>query len=892
MSRKKQRRKRRGLRAFIKSFTLTLLIFMIIGGAWLVREIIASAPDVDLMHLEPNRFATVIYDDQGNEVQKLVASGANREAAAYDELPEDLINAFVAIEDARFWKHNGIDLRSIARAAVGVITRDYSGGGSTITQQLIKNNVFSGGMEPTWGQKIVRKIQEQYVAVRLERNSGMDKQETKRYIMTNYLNTINLGSNALGVKVAARRYFGKEVSQLTLSECTVLAPIVQSPTRLNPITGREANEKRREIVLKNMVDQGYITEDERREALEDPVYDRIQDVDAVIQDKSEAYSYFTDELIGQVTEQLVSDLGYTEEEARNLLYSSGLQIYSTQNSAIQGIVDQEVNNPEHYDTTKYSVEYRLSIREPGGELVHYSEEGLLAYRKEVLGDAGFNGLYLTEEEARDDIAKYREWLLTKGGEAEGERSELILQPQTSVVIMDHHTGAVKAISGGRGEKTGNLTLNRATDVPRQPGSAFKVLTSFGPALDRDGATLGTVYYDAPYGVNGKSFRNWWGDSRGYTGYAGIRDGIMYSMNIIAVRTMMETVTPRLGIEYARNMGITTLTEDDMYASAALGGLTYGVSNLELTAAYASIANQGVYTKPQFFTKVLDREGNVLIDNTPETKTVLKDTTAFLLTDAMAESTKSRRLFTRGDISIKSTNSRAALEGMSTAGKSGTTTNNVDIWFVGYTPYYTAGIWGGCDDYQPLSSGNMDNGGTGYRWNVWKAIMSRVHEGLSDPGFERPASIETASICRKSGKLPVPGVCDADPRGTAVYTEYFAPGTVPSQTCDKHQTAAVCTVSGMAATEYCPESKAGVYMKVPEQEDGITDDSMLAPPGTCTIHTQAPVEETIDELAPPLNIGPGQVPGGYGPGGGPDIYGPGIDPGIVPGEFGPGYWPGN
>ncbi len=218
----------------------------------------------------------------------------------------------------------------------------------------------------------------------------------------------------------------------------------------------------------------------------------------------------------------------------------------------------------------------------------------------------------------------------------------ILEPQTSFVIMDQKTGYVKAISGGRGTKTGNLVLNRATNTLRQPGSTFKVITAFAPALDACGATLGTVYYDSIYTVGNKTFRNWY--SQGYTGYSSIRDGIIYSMNIVAVRCLMETVSPELGIEYAENFGITSLTASDLVPSMALGGLTYGVSNLELTAAYASIANGGVYTKPVFFTKILDHNGKILINNEPESHRVLKDSTAFLLTDAMTDSMISNRKF--------------------------------------------------------------------------------------------------------------------------------------------------------------------------------------------------------------------------------------------------------
>ena len=740
-----------------KLFFVIILFLVIAGagiGAGIIKGIIDSAPDVDPASFGPSGFATKVYDSRGNLTDTLVMSGANREEATYDELPQDLIDAFVSIEDSRFWTHNGIDLRSIARAAVGVLTNDYAGGGSTLTQQLIKNNIFEGGRETSFGARLERKFQEQYLAVKLEKELTEEKGSTveaKKQIITDYLNTINLGNNTLGVKVASRRYFNKEVSDLTLSECTVLAAITQNPSRLNPISNPENNGERRKIILQYMYEQGYISKAEQEEALADDVYSRIQNVDVLTRETSSPYSYFTDELVEQVMSALKNDLGYTETQAHNLLYGGGLSIYTTQDPDIQAIVDEEVNNPENYDTAKYSVEYRLSVTHEDGSTEHFSENDLEAYHETVLRD-GYNGLYSSEEEAQADVEQYKAYVLKDTDTVLAERLQTILQPQTSFVIMDQSTGQVKAISGGRGEKTASLTLNRATNVTRQPGSTFKVISSFAPALDACGATLGTVYYDAPYTVGTKTFRNWY--SQGYLGYSSIRDGIIYSMNIVAVRCLMETVTPQLGVDYAKNLGITTLTNSDLNAATALGGLTNGVTNLDLTTAFATIANGGVYTEPQFFTTILDHDGKVLIQSQPETRRVLKDSTAFLLTDAMSASMQSNRKFARSGINVNSTSTRANLSNMSVAGKSGTTTSNRDIWFVGFTPYYTAGIWGGCDDNQQLSGGSTYNGGTSFHKDIWRKIMTRIHEGLSDPGFPQPDSIETAVICRKSGKLAV------------------------------------------------------------------------------------------------------------------------------------------
>ncbi len=835
----------------------SLLLFVGVGFG-VFRGIIENTPDVDIDSIVPMGFATTVYDSSGNLTDTLVTAGSNREEATYEELPQDLIDAFVAIEDARFWTHNGIDLRSISRAVMGLISGDYSGGGSTITQQLIKNNVFDGGMENSWGSMIERKLQEQYLALQL--TESMDR----KLILTNYLNTINLGNNTLGVKVAARRYFDKEVSDLTLSECTVIAGITQNPSKLNPISGKEANEEKRRVILQYMFEQGYITKEEQNEALADDVYERIQNVDLHTKENDSPYSYFTDALISQVKDTLMVQLGYTETQAHNLLYSGGLEIHTTQDPTIQAIVDEEVNNLDNYTTIQYSVDYRLSVTRPDETTQHYSQETLKTWHRQTK-NSSHNGLYSTIEEINLDIEEYRAYVLQEGGgEIIGEVIKPLLQPQVSFVIMDQLTGQVKAISGGRGEKTASLTLNRATDTLRQPGSTFKILTAFAPALDAKNSTLASTYYDTIYSVGEKTFKNWY--SQGYLGYSTIREGIVYSLNIVAVRAFMETVTPQLGVTYAENFGITSLTSNDTYASLSLGGLEQGVSNLELTSAFATIANDGVHTNPILFTKIVNHDGKILIDNQPETQRVLKESTAFLLTDAMVEVMTGGRKFARSGVSVSPTGTRANPANMTGAGKSGTTTNNVDLWFVGYSPYYTAGIWGGFDSNQHQTS---STGGTSYHKDIWRKIMERVHEGLPDPGFAVPSSITTATVCRKSGKLPIAGVCNADPRGNATYTEYFDISNVPTEVCDVHVTTTVCQITGQLPNATCPTTTS-VRMVVPSDDTTVTDDSVFSMPwSTCpedhtleTPSTTPILPGGVEQVAPGGNsttpLGPGYV----------------------------------
>ena len=753
-------------------------------GYGLFRGVLDSAPDIHKIHVGPTSYATKIYDKKGNLMSTLVTEGSNRERVSYEELPKDMINAFVAIEDERFWRHNGIDFRSILRAVRGVVSDDSSaGGGSTITQQLLKNNVFGGGLHEGKFEKYVRKIQEQYLALELEDQLGLDKKEIKKSILTEYLNTINLGANTLGVKVAARRYFNKEVSELSLSESTVIAAITKNPSKLNPITHPENNAVRRKQVLHNMLSQGYIDESRYQEALNDPVYERIQNVNLVTQGEDKPYSYYTDELTEQVVDALMERLGYKKEDATKLLYSGGLTIYANQDPDLQAIVDQEINNPENYDTAKYSISWRYTLQHEDGTIVNFSEKDIEKYLKEGKG-ISFNGLYTSKDQANKRIEEFKEKVTVDSDRILGETVDYVLEPQASFVLMDPHTGEVLALTGGRGEKKQSKTLNRASNVLRQPGSTFKIITSFAPAIDLYGATLASTYYDSEYTLGNKTFKNWY--SGGYLGFQSIRDGIVYSLNIVAVRCLMETVKPERGYQYAESLGITSLVKDDENPALALGGLTRGVSNLELTQAFSAIANGGELEKAKFFSKIVDQDGKVLIDTTEDKPTqVMKASTAYLLTDAMKESMESNRAFA-SDVRVSSTSTRAHFDGMSQAGKSGTTSNNRDIWFIGYTPYYIGGVWGGCDDNQVLKDAKTGeyNGGTGFHKDIWRKIMTKIHEGKTDPGFSKPEDIVEAQVCRKSGKLPTSG-CYQDYRGSAVITELFAKGTVPTEKCTYH-----------------------------------------------------------------------------------------------------------
>lgn len=745
---------------------IALCIAVTCLGVGSFRGVIDTAPDVDDIDIMPLGYATFLYDDAGNQIRKLAAPDSNRLPVTLDQIPVDLQHAVVAIEDERFYEHNGIDVKGILRAGMKALTTgDFSEGASTITQQLLKNNVFTNWTsESTQLERFTRKIQEQYLAVQVEKKTDKDT------ILENYLNTINLGAGSYGVQAAARQYFDKDVWDLNLSECATLAGITQNPTKFNPIINPDSNRKRRKEVLQHMLDQNYITQDQYDEALADDVYSRIQ----AAQEKNSStentvYTYFEDELTDQIINDLMNIKGYTKKQATNLLYSGGLKVYTTQDSKIQNILDEEYADPSNYpDTVQYELDYALTVTDPDGNQVNYSKEMLQLYFQNE--DPDFDLLFDSPEDGQTYVDKYKASILANGSKVLAERVNFAPQPQSSMSVIDQHTGYVKALIGGRGEKTASLTLNRATDTTRQPGSTFKIVSTYAPALNEKGMTLATTFEDEPYEYpDGSPVNN---ATRSYNGTTTIRTAIQNSINVVAVKCL-EKVTPELGLKYLDNFGFTTLahgTEADKDANGnvwsdanlatALGGITRGVTNVELCASYAAIANNGNYIKPIYYTKILDHNGNVLIENTAAERSVIKESTAFLLTSAME------------DVVKQGTGTACQLDNMPVAGKTGTTEAYNDLWFVGYTPYYTCAVWSGYDNNEKLPDYARN-----FHKALWKKVMTRIHEGLPSKEFEKPASVEKLSVCEETGLLPR--------AGCPVITEYFDVGTMPTEYCDQH-----------------------------------------------------------------------------------------------------------
>ena len=537
---------------FIQVVLLFFVSAAVLGtcaGIGVFQGILATAPDIGNIDVTPSGFSTFVYDIEGHETAKLVSTDSNRIPVSMDMVPEDLAHAFVAVEDARFYDHNGIDIKGIIRAAVVGIKNKFkfSEGASTITQQLLKNNVFTDWTsENTFAEKVQRKIQEQYLALELEK--VMEKDD----ILINYMNTINLGQNTLGVQAASQRYFNKDVSDLTLSECAVIASITQNPTKYNPITHPDKNAERREKVLTNMEEQGYISHEEFEEAMADDVYSRIQIVDSET-GESTVTTYFVDALTDDILEDLIA-AGYNETQAYTLLYSGGLKIYSTQDPAIQAICDEAFADESNFPAnTKWYLNYDLTVIKENGDRVNYSTEMFRSFWRE--SKTGYNLIYSSQDEAYIDIDFYKEAILGPNDEVFSETISLTPQPQVSLVVQDQHTGYVVAMKGGRGSKSGSRTLNRATDTERQPGSTFKIVSTYAPALDSAGLTLATVIDDAPFNyANGRPVGNWYGQQ--YRGISSLREGIRESMNVVTVKALT-WITPQLGFDYLINFGFTT-----------------------------------------------------------------------------------------------------------------------------------------------------------------------------------------------------------------------------------------------------------------------------------------------------------------------------------------------
>lgn len=730
---KKDKKKKRtfSLNRFLRFIVLFLLLIILVGGSVALGTAYAwvkSARPLNVDELFDLSQTTYIVDKNDKLIDKLHAN-ENRTMVTIDQIPQDLQDAFIAIEDKRFNKHNGVDpYRVLGALKADLKTGELSQGGSTITQQLIKNIYLNP--EKRWKRKVV----EMYYALQLERRF------TKDQILEAYLNTIGLGHNVAGVKEAALYYFGKELNQLTLAESATIAGITRYPSAYSPYLNFAKSMERKDLILREMLAQGFITQGEYDAAVKEKI------TLAKVQKEVET-TYFSDMIINDVIDTLQNKLGLSKEEAEIKLYNGGLTIIATIDTEMQGIVEETFKNTKLFPDSK-------------------------------------------------------------------EDANGILQPEAAVIIIENGTGEIKAVLGGRSEKV-RRGLNRATQSLRQPGSTIKPLSVYAPAID-NGYSLSTVIDDAPVTFGNYSPRNYSGT---FKGLVTVREAIQHSLNVVAVKIVQDVGVER-SMEYLKNFGITTIvsrndnkvTNDEGLAQLALGGVTKGVKPIEMAAAYSVFPNKGIYIKPISFTKILDKDGNVIFENKPEKSKVLSEQVSYLMVDIM-----------KGVI-YGGTGGNAALSKMPVAGKTGTTTKNVDAWFTGYSPYYTTSVWIGHDEPKA-----MNFTGGSYPAKIWKAIMEGVHKNLKVKDFERPGGLVSVEICTESGNRPSE-LCALDPRGLLVRTELFIKGTEPAadDVCTVHVIKDIDIETGKLATPYTPAPlvQSRVFIQRPEPFVPLPDQKLV------------------------------------------------------------------
>jgi len=846
------------------------------AGIGVYFGILEASPDLDIRGLgpiSPRVFGVatgVGYEDvqlssfivcaRTGEHRETLHAGLNRTFAPLSLMPQHLVYAFVAIEDERFFEHNGVDLPSIARAVYVAFAPDRgTEGGSTITQQLVKNML--GVMDNTF----ITKLQEQHIAIEFERHLreefaalGYDDPHmaTKNFIMQSYLNEISLGRQNYGVVAAANFYFDLCVSELSIAQSAVIASITQAPSRLAPDRRPHNNWRRTRQVLRSMERLGFITAEEYAIATEErqvidpitfePMYDDdgepimlgvvfdtiYRRPDGGIRRMMTEFDCFTDALLDQVTEDLMREHNINRDQANHRIFNTGLTIESTQDLSMQGVVDRAFLDdslwPGAGQGFAIEVTHEISIFNTITQLPrHYSQSHIV------------NNV----EEAEAFIENIRERLTHFGDEITSERTFKVPQPQGAFVLLDHHTGHVLALRGVRGEKDANRAFNRATQTVRSPGSQMKPLVPFVPLIDLNLAQPSTVIDDIPFLLFNPGGEDWapsnhWSNPP-FRGLSTVRNAIYASGNVVSARAAADTRIPHAGVptmkRYLEDMGISTLQPTDG-AAMVLGGMA-GTLLIELAGAYATIANAGEFNRPVLYTRVLDHEGNILLENGHNPQRVMRATTAYLLTHSMIDT------IGRGTGGRINWTQDSGLRGqIPIAGKTGTSQRNRDLGFAGYTPYFTAAIWMGNDNNTAMHSRARE-----FHTPLWRTIMQEIHMDLEPRRFDRPAGIVTATVCLDSGHL-LTDYCHRDPRGSrASRTEVFAAGMIPTQQCRVHQEKTYCSESGMLATEHCPYwtvvTRVGIVRAMPIDDieevvgDRVHEFPLYVRQGlSCTYHT--------------------------------------------------------
>lgn len=824
--RPRKKRGRGGAAATVFKVLGTLLLVGLCTGAILccfaavyIKTVIIPIADLSLDDFQLGENSVMYYQDKSTGEYKELVTLLNDTSSIWvdhDQIPENLINAAVAIEDRRFWTHPGVDWIRTSKAVLDMFTGGDISGGSTITQQLIKN--LTDYNETT----VKRKITEIVRALRFTQNNSKDD------TITYYLNVIPLGSRCEGVGSASYVYFGKPVSELSLAECASLISITNNPSKYGPYSlakvknengevwdAKQWNKYRQEVVLSQMLKYGMISQEEHDQAVaEELVFVRGENTEA----PQEVYSWYEETVISDVKQDLKDRLEWSDTRINQALSSGGLRIYTCLDPKLQKIAEDIYTNRDNLNYTS-----------------------------------------------------------AKGNPM-----------QSSVTIIDNATGDVAAIVGQFGPKEKNLLSNYANSAQRQPGSSLKPLSVYSPALEMGKISPITIVDDYPYNdSNGSGWPINSGAAR-YKGLTTVRQGLTHSVNTIAVRILADLVTPQESFKFveerykidlvdAMETSSGQIKSDIDVAPLSMGGLTHGVSTRDMAEAYATFPNNGVYTTSRTYTKVtrlVDGREEVLLENEPDQETVIKDTTAYYINSMLTNVVNSGTAAGHG------------LKGMTAAGKTGTTSENYDRWFVGYTPYYTAAVWTGYDQNEKMRT----NGNPAL--NLWEKVMEEVHSGLENKKFPVPSGLKNISYCLDSGMQPTE-YCAMDPRGSRVGSDSVFQGDVPSGPCTIHTADSVvrvckdCPILNSDGSEtglyhiagpYCPEASI-VEMCLPDYQreqigtataqDDLYRKSAVESYGPCTVHTQAPPVEPVDPEPPvdPWNPDPDNP--GHGNSQGPD-----------------------
>ena len=756
---KKAKKKHPKLMLAIKIIILLFVLLLLIGGG-IIAGIISGLFGDDFKlsedELKVSNLNTEIYDRDG----KLIATLNGDESRKWidiGDMSEYLPIAFVSIEDERFYEHQGVDVKRTLAATVkyilskfGIGSSDY--GGSTITQQLVKNLTKENERE------ISRKITE------MARAYNLEKTLSKQQILELYLNLIFLGGQSYGVEMGAQYYFSKSASELSLAECAYLAGINNSPNLYEPFSDDEKEidfiKNRVKTVLIKMNELGNIKSQEDYSAA-------IAETEAGLAFKNggviqNVYSYHTDAAIDQILAQIADENpDWSDVRVKQYLYGGGLRIYTTQNSWVQGILEDVVDDEKFQKASK-------------------KNEGAVT--------------------------------------------------QTAMVIIDHKTGQVAATVGGSGKKTVSRGFNFATMQPRQTGSAMKPISVIAPAIQNGIITAGSVYDDVTTKIG--QYRYGWPVNYDYTypGLSTVRYQIQVSHNIVPCKILNEMGIDK-SIEYLKSCGVTSLVDDPSkeyndlgLAQLALGGLTNGITPLQVAAAYAAIANDGEYISPTFYTRVEDVDGNIVMEPKQERRRVLSVENAYIVKSILTQPV------------LAGTATFCTISGMEVAAKTGTTDDNNDRWLCGFTPYFTAASWFGYKDKENITGYSQNPAG-----QVWIAAMRRAHAGLPNARFEKPTNITYATICKDSGMLATE-LCAQDQRGSRVYTEVYVKGTTPAKRCDCHVKLNVCgeEENYKIANEYCPDAKEVVFITRKDSDKNndwkkAKDAKYMAPTEVCKTH---------------------------------------------------------